>query len=165
MYVASNGSGSTPVYFLGEARTAKADVQLGDTTPVAEAWLFGASLATPVEITSKASRAAADGAYVCHRGAGSGHSCGTVTAINYAPMWSGACPSTTCSATWILVEGSSLKCYPGDSGGPFYLGPKAYGFYKGQSSDGTTAAGCYYAIFMSQQYLTEFSAATKIYIE
>ena len=54
------------------------------------------------------------------------------------------------------MEGSTLKCYIGDSGGPWFNNGYAYGTYYGQSSSGTTAAACNYAFYMASNYITSF---------
>jgi hypothetical protein len=72
----------------------------------------------------------------------------------YQPTYAGACPGTTCSAVWIKVGGSSLECYGGDSGGPWFNAGTAYGIYKGQASSGTTAAACDFAFYMGINYVS-----------
>ncbi|MEE9414596.1 MAG: hypothetical protein V3V01_04870, partial [Acidimicrobiales bacterium] len=89
---------------------------------------------------------------VCHMGKTTGRSCGTIVAIDHEPP-AALCPnsSTGCDDVWIKVEGANLECIPGDSGGPWFRGKKAYGIYKGQ---GTNSAGnCVFAFFMSSTYL------------
>ena len=68
--------------------------------------------------------------YICHHGRNSGQSCGTVTSINYRPTGASAC-ETSCSNTFVWVEGDSLKRCPGASGGPWYDQGYAFGIHGG----------------------------------
>ncbi|MEV4475910.1 hypothetical protein [Nonomuraea sp. NPDC049504] len=56
-------------------------------------------------------------------------------------------------------HGDGLKCYPGDSGGPWFNANKAYGIYKGQSSTGTGTAGCNWAVYMAINYISTINVS------
>lgn len=84
------------------------------------------------------------GDYVCHAGKNTGSTCGTVINIYFRPTNSGACldsefgASVRCAARFVRVYGDDLMGCEGDSGGPWYRGPTAYGILKG----GTDASNC-----------------------
>lgn len=75
--------------------------------------------------------------YVCHRGVGSGISCGRVTKIDHQRMsTSNPCRDSAgglvaCDSVFVKVEGEYLRGCRGDSGGPFYRGGMAYGIMSG----------------------------------
>lgn len=113
-------------------------------------YVYMASTLTPVTLRGYTMRGNQAGDYVCHRGKSTGYSCGTVNNVSYRPgnnICNGAC-----GATWVRISGSSLRCYPGDSGGPFASGRYAYGIYKGQSSSGVGTGSCNYAFYMPIEY-------------
>jgi streptogrisin C len=139
--------------FIDEIRDADQDVQWHTTPHIEEPRFYASSTSSHRPLTSRQTRSQqAVGGYVCHRGKTTGYSCGTIQTKTYAPGYSNACPGTTCSAVWIRVEGPSLECFPGDSGGSWFLVYSAYGIYKGQSSSGTDAAGCNWAFYMASNY-------------
>jgi len=139
--------------FIDEIRDADQDVQW-HTTPHIELPEFYASSTTNARpLTSRRTRSQQSvGGYVCHRGQTTGYSCGTIDSKTFAPTYNNACPGTTCSAVWVRVSGDNLKCFPGDSGGPWFLVYSAYGIYKGQSSSGSAAANCNWAFYMASNY-------------
>ncbi|MFQ5526715.1 MAG: S1 family peptidase [Thermoanaerobaculia bacterium] len=139
--------------FVDEIRDSNQDVQW-HTTPHWELPHFYASSTTSYRTlqAQRSRNAQSVGGYVCHRGMTTGYSCGTIQTKNFQPTYANACPGTTCSSVWIRVSGPSLECFPGDSGGPWFLWLTAYGIYKGQSSSGTTAAGCNWAFYMASNY-------------
>lgn len=137
-----------------EIRDADQDVQW-HTTPTHSVYAQFYAYSDLRTVTDTEPRSAqAVGDYVCHRGKATGYSCGNIESTNYQPTWTNACPGTTCSSVWIKVSGSSLECYPGDSGGPWFNAYTAYGIYKGQSSTGTTAADCNWAVYMAINYVS-----------
>lgn len=139
--------------FIDEIRDADQDVQW-HTTPHMELPKFYASSTTNARpLTSRRTRSQQSvGGYVCHRGQTTGYSCGTIASKTFAPTYNNACPGTTCSAVWVRVSGNNLKCFPGDSGGPWFLVYSAYGIYKGQSSSGSAASNCNFAFYMASNY-------------
>ncbi|MDM4763773.1 hypothetical protein QT381_12215 [Galbitalea sp. SE-J8] len=127
---------------------------------------FYNSTSTTLTLGDREVRANMPGRYVCHMGAVTDDSCGWVTSASYAPTYSGACGPVTCASTWGYMLGgmhgaSSLKCYNGDSGGPFYSTsynsgiPTAYGLYKGQSTYGVNPADCDWLTFMPIGYYNQ----------
>ncbi len=60
---------------------------------------------------------------------------------------------------------SGLKCYGGDSGGPWFFDYAAHGFMKGNASSGTGVGQCSWAAFMSQQYLSDINPGVGIYVQ
>lgn len=148
--------------FQAESRSPTGDVQW-HTIPVQPGWAFyGSSTTTTSLVTGRILRSSQSGQYLCHRGSATGYSCGTVTSINFAPSWGGACLGNPCSPTWIRMAGSGLRCYPGDSGGVVFTGGRAAGLYKGQSSSGTTAAACNWMVHMPIDRLSEIGATLLV---
>ena len=89
---------------------------------------------------------------VCHRGERTGYSCGYVQQTNYAPWAPGdplLCGPYDCGPYFVRVTGASLKCYPGDSGGPWFASTVAFGIYVGQISSGTAVGQCTEAFYMT----------------
>lgn len=147
------GGVSYSTAFIDEIRDADQDVQWHTTPHIEQPRFYAGSTSTHRPLTSRRTRSQQSvGGYVCHRGKTTGYSCGTIQTKWYAPGYANACPGTTCSAVWVRVSGSNLECFPGDSGGPWFLVYSAYGIYKGQSSSGTTAAGCNWAFYMASNY-------------
>ncbi len=84
----------------------------------------------------------AQGSYICHYGAFSGFSCGNVISLSAAPSL--CLPpsfSSPCNANFIMVQGSSLRGCPGDSGGPLFKSGKAHGIIAGGTGTSCTAGG------------------------
>ena len=81
------------------------------------------------------------GDYICHQGNVSGHSCATVTNINFFLRYSTACETISCSNTYVRVEGNNLRHCKGDSGGPWHDGSVAYGIHKGGTFVGNCGSG------------------------
>ncbi|MEV0311126.1 S1 family peptidase [Nonomuraea fuscirosea] len=146
--------------FRRQERNATSDVQW-HTRPnmVAYARFHAASTEATRPVTGRVVRSGQNGDYVCHRGKSTGYSCGRVSTISYRPTWRNACDGPTCAATWIRVSGANLKCYPGDSGGPWFNANRAYGIYKGQSSSGTGTAGCNWAVYMAINYISSIDVS------
>lgn len=147
------GGVSYSTNFIDQIRDANQDVQW-HTTPHLELPRFYASSTTSHRpLLAKKNRSSqALFSYVCHRGKTTGYSCGIIVSKWFKPTYANACPGVTCASVWIRVAGSSLKCFPGDSGGPWFLVYTAYGIYKGQSSSGTSAGGCNWAFYMAANY-------------
>jgi hypothetical protein len=147
------GGTSYSTTFIDEIRDADQDVQWHTTPHIEQPRFYASSTTSHRPLTSRRTRSQQSvGGYVCHRGKTTGYSCGTIQTKTFAPTYTNACPGTTCSSVWVRVSGSSLECFPGDSGGPWFLVFRAYGIYKGQSSSGTTAAGCNWAFYMASNY-------------
>lgn len=139
--------------FISEIRDANQDVQLHSTSHIEYPHFYASSTSVYRELTSRTTRASQSvGGYVCHRGKTTGYSCGYIDSKTYQPTYANACNGVTCSSVWIRVSGDNLKCFPGDSGGPWFIGTSAYGMYKGQSSSGTSASDCNWAIYMASNY-------------
>lgn len=155
--------GSVGTTFRQEARSATADVQWHTpNTGTAPPGFYGSSRTTRREATGiRLRQDQPPGTFVCHQGRSTGYSCGDVASRFFSPGWANACPGTTCSHTWIQVDGESLECFPGDSGGPWFIGGTAYGIYKGQSSGGTSAADCNWAVYMAIDYKSEIGVGVK----
>lgn len=70
------------------------------------------------------------GGQVCHFGASSGYSCGTIVATDACIIVNG-----TMGCPYIRVRDAQHA--PGDSGGPWFLGSIAYGIHHGSTSQYT----------------------------
>lgn len=148
------GGTSYSTTFIGEIRDADQDVQWHTTPHIEQPYFYASSTTSYRPLQGQKNRSSQTvGGYVCHRGKTTGYSCGNIQSKTFKPTYTNACPGVTCASVWIRVAGSSLKCFPGDSGGPWFLVYDAYGIYKGQSSSGTTAAGCNWAFYMAVDYL------------
>lgn len=74
------------------------------------------------------------GTTVCHRGKTTGWACGSVSAIDYVPVWSGACPGGACNPVFVHVSAAQAG---GDSGGPWVVSSnRPIGIHKGGSATG-----------------------------
>lgn len=96
------------------------------------------------------------GDFVCHYGFYTGYSCGTVQNANFDPgSYCGPNGNGDCFSSWIKVVpgGSTLRCYGGDSGGPFFNGTTAYGTLTGGNTIGPGNGQCYFAWFMQWNFL------------
>lgn len=71
------------------------------------------------------------GEYACHRGQGSGFSCGDIESVNYAPTH--GCSNNGCSPRWVSVTGRTLRSDGGDSGGPWFIGLSPAGIHNGSN--------------------------------
>jgi streptogrisin C len=94
------------------------------------------------------------GTVVCHRGKTTGFSCGLITdrATTTCDLTPGIPGFDVCDPNWVRVEGSSLACFPGDSGGPwfqvaFFEGLLASGIMHGGSWTGTGQGQCNFSIY------------------
>lgn len=84
----------------------------------------------------------AQGANICGRGMTTGVRCG-VASPNYQPTYEGACPSGSCNASFIMIDGAPQA--GGDSGGPWWFGPgEVVGIHKGGSSTWSVASAIQY---------------------
>ncbi|PVE21925.1 hypothetical protein DC522_23975 [Microvirga sp. KLBC 81] len=147
------GGFSYSTSFVDEIRDADQDVQWHTTLHIEEPRFYASSTLSHRPLYSQRTRAFQSvGGYVCHRGKTTGYSCGTIQSKTFAPAYTDACPGTTCLPVWIRVSGASLRCFPGDSGGPWFIAYTAYGIYKGQASSGTSAADCDWAFYMASNY-------------
>lgn len=138
----SGGSWNTTT-FQAQRRNAVSDIQWSTTSPAPQPRFHADQVSTYRVVTGSVGRTDMDGDYVCHNGRTSWYSCGTVVSITYRPTYDGACPGT-CDAVWPKVEGASLKCGGGDSGGPWFNSTSAYGIHKGSSRSGDD---CNWSIF------------------
>ena len=147
------GGVSYSTTFIDEIRDANQDVQWHTTPHIEQPRFYAGGTTTHRPLRAKKNRSSqAVGGYVCHRGKTTGYSCGNIASKTFQPTYPNACPGVTCASVWVRVEGPSLKCFPGDSGGPWFLVYTAYGIYKGQSSSGTSAADCNWAFYMAANY-------------
>lgn len=73
---------------------------------------------------------------VCHSGANSGVSCGTVNNVRYSPSPADGCDGNggPCAAVYVRATGPGMQGCKGDSGGPVYSWNEAYGIHKGSNS-------------------------------
>jgi hypothetical protein len=108
----------------------------------------------------------ATGNQVCHRGIGSTsrYSCGWVENTAYKPVWDCGPAGTpiTCAYTWVQVGGSTLACYGGDSGGPWFIGQTAVGIHNGGSSYGPATGQCIYGVYMSTDRITGLGSGVAL---
>jgi hypothetical protein len=87
------------------------------------------------------------GETVCHLGEASGYSCAEVEYTDYAPP--GDLCGGPCHPVWVAVSGPS--CRAGDSGGPVFVGTRAFGIVKGANYAADGRCNFYY--YMSTDYL------------
>jgi hypothetical protein len=147
------GGASYSTVFIDEIRDADQDVQWHTTSHIEFPHFYASSTTSFRPLQAQRNRNSQSvGGYVCHRGKTTGYSCGNIVSKTFQPTYNNACPGVTCASVWVRVEGPSLKCFPGDSGGPWFLVYTAYGIYKGQASSGTTADGCDWAFYMAANY-------------
>lgn len=99
-------------------------------------------------VTSSRSRTATViGETVCHYGPRSGHDCGTISSKTHTPA-SNVVPSAY--PTFIQVaplSGAGALTTGGDSGGPWFIGNRAYGFHTGAATNGS------YSYYMSVSFI------------
>ena len=147
------GGTSYSTVFIDEIRDADQDVQWHTTSHLEFPEFYASSTSVFRPLQAQRNRSSQSvGGYVCHRGKTTGYSCGDIASKNFQPTYTNACPGVTCASVWVRVEGSSLKCFPGDSGGPWFLVYTAYGIYKGQSSSGTSSGDCNWAFYSAANY-------------
>ncbi len=102
---------------------------------------------------------------VCHYGRTTGFSCGFVDNINYNPGGT-YCNGGPCASVWLAVSGPNyLKCWHGDSGGPWFWVNAAWGLYSGQAATGPAASQCYFAIGMPIEALTYDGVNTRVLLD
>ncbi|WP_419907521.1 trypsin-like serine protease [Candidatus Poriferisodalis sp.] len=113
-------------------------------------------------VRSKAQREDMEDRFLCHQGAKSGLSCGTVTNIHHRPTHYGACrvssggDDTTCSNVFVRVHGPDLQACVGDSGGPWFSSSKAYGIQKSGTSPRDCSRKGVYATFSAIDEVEDF---------
>lgn len=100
------------------------------------------------------------GDFSCHRGKTTRYSCGTLVSKTFAPAYDGACGGVTCANVWMRVEGPSLACYAGDSGGPWFVGNIALGVHSSGSTSGTENGDCAWAAYMAINYAAGLGVGT-----
>ena len=104
-------------------------------------------------VTATAARLEMTGDAVCHWGATTGRSCGTIQSIHLDPgNICGPGENEDCAATWVDLRGSTLVCDGGDSGGPVFRGGTAYGLLTHHST--TDPHRC---LFMSIGFLGQMN--------
>ena len=92
---------------------------------------------------------------VCHRGEGTGLSCGYVQSTSYAPTTpASVCNGQTCDPVYVRLEPGNLdlKCRPGDSGAPVFNGSVAYGLLVGGAPNPENGQ-CWSIYYMSLDFL------------
>ena len=159
-YQSYSSSAVKSLTFRSESKNAHADVQWHSGPVSASPSFYASSTTSARTVVGLAYRADMVGSYACHRGRTTGYSCGTVQTVSYRPTYDGACGSSPCAATWARVTGSGLKCYGGDSGGPWFLSNRAYGIHKGGSSSGTGTGQCGSAWFTPIRYVDNYLPVT-----
>jgi hypothetical protein len=153
-----NASGAT-FTLVGQVKNATKDLQWHSvsSTHTILPEFFADSQTVARKLTGRRTRASTTvGDNVCHQGRKTGYSCGYVAQTNFIPTYSGACGTSTCSPVWVRVVGklsssstSTLKCYPGDSGGPVFASQTAFGLLKGTLTSGVNAGQCTEFYYMS----------------
>ena len=147
------GGVSYSTVFIDELRDADQDVQWHTTSHIEFPEFYADSTSSYRPLHTQRNRSSQSvGGYVCHRGKTTGYSCGDIASTTFQPTYPNACPGTTCASVWVRVAGPSLRCFPGDSGGPWFIAYEAYGLYKGQSSSGTSSGDCSWAFYSAPDY-------------
>ncbi len=163
-YSGFNGITAT-MNMMSEVRDANADTQWHWTDEPELDDIWGDSETTRRDVTGQIDWVfLPTGDWACHRGRSTDYSCGPITSKSFQPTYANACPGTACAFQWIRMEGSFLKCFPGDSGGPVFFNSEfpfttsttveAVGLYKGQSSSGVTEADCNWMVAGSIEFAT-----------
>lgn len=141
--------------WMNELRDGNTDVQWHTTTHDEYPEFYADLTTTARVLTGRRYRSStAVGNTVCHRGMGTGYSCGSVASTTYQPTYAGACGNVTCNSVWIKVTGPNLACGYDDSGGPWFNGQTAFGVSKGGVSSGSAPGQCSYATYMSTDFLS-----------
>jgi streptogrisin C len=95
---------------------------------------------------------------VCHYGAFTGRSCGVVQTIHFDPgNICGPDRDSNCASTWVQVTGPNVRCFGGDSGGPWFRGGIAYGLQTHGDTVGPGTGQCFGATFMSVGFIETMS--------
>lgn len=171
-YSDSAGAGSFPVEYEGQVLTGYADLQwmsVPDGRDASPDFHAGPAFGV-VQVRQGLRRADLRiGDAACHYGMTTGGSCGRIASTDFRPEaqgeWAIHCVPA-CSARWILITPDwdslgELKCYPGDSGGPWYLRSKpgsAIGWHTGGAHpldpDAPPEANpCIYAVASAVDYI------------
>lgn len=145
-----------PIQFVDELNDQNSDMQwhvVGSGLPSPLAEIYGSSAVSGTIIMFRRARSTANiGTPVCHRGATTGYSCGTITSISTTtdPV---ACGLDPCASTWVEITGPTLACSQGDSGGPIFNGNAAYGIVSAADYAGILPRQCSAIVYMSLDYL------------
>lgn len=117
-------------------------------TTLGEFYADGSS--TPRAVTGQRLQSSTSaGNYICHYGRYTGQSCGEVTSTAFAPTYNGGCNGSACNAVFVKVQGPDLKCWGGDSGGPWFAWNTAFGIHSGSSKSSPNAGDCNWAAYTS----------------
>jgi streptogrisin C len=120
---------------------------------------YASSDSTPRDLTGSRGRDQQQvGDYVCHRGRVTKYSCGNIEEKDNAPDH--GCNVGRCANVWMLVEGPSLACFGGDSGGPFFVGNIAVGVTSAGATTGTAPGDCEAAVYMAINYASDLGVHT-----
>ena len=129
----------------------------------------GANLRTQ---TSVKARNSMEGNPVCHFGRTTGYSCGLTISVSYNPG-STYCNGGACAAVWVKVGdagGYNIKCWAGDSGGPYFWINAAWGVHSGGAHTSQPPQpepepdDCVFSVMFSAEGLTWDGVNTRIYL-
>lgn len=102
------------------------------------------------------------GGFVCHDGRTTGYSCGVNDTIRFRPE-PALCGGQVCSDRWAaIIDDPTIKCFSGDSGGPYFLNFTAWGTHKAGPDVGIGPGDCFTAVFMTAEQLTWDGVNTRI---
>ncbi|MQA67544.1 MAG: hypothetical protein GEU76_16850 [Alphaproteobacteria bacterium] len=86
---------------------------------------------------------------------------GIVDSVWYNPGWNYC--NGPCDSVWGLIDDPLIKCWGGDSGGPYFWAEQAWGIHSGSASSGPGPGQCDYAIFMTIGALQWDGVNTRVY--
>lgn len=133
---------SNPLTFQAEHYAGSHDVQWHSGTcsdTVSNEVFDGTAFRTVTGSVGRDSQAV--GTFVCKHGNTTGHTCGIIWGRNYCPSY-----VPRGRSTFITVIGNGNLADSGDSGGPWFVGDKAYGIHSGSTGGGA-------AIYMAANWM------------
>jgi hypothetical protein len=150
----TSASTSIPTTYYGEIYDSDQDLQFHSTSHAEYAKYYAPAYTALYSVRGTVPRSSQQvGYWVCHQGKTTGYSCGNIIATDHAPTWAGECNNRGCANTWSRVSGSTLKCWKGDSGGPWFNNGYAYGIHHGHYASGPTAAETSSCVYMAINYV------------
>ena len=114
------------------------------------------------DVTGTVLRVNMSSGFVCHNGRTTGYSCGVNDTIRFRPEPE-LCGGQICSDRWAaIIDDPAIKCFSGDSGGPYFLNFTAWGVHKAGPDVGLGPGDCFTAVFMTAEQLTWDGVNTRI---
>lgn len=137
-YYYFNGQGPFSTTYIADRWDAYADLQWRKPDVHTARGIFHAGSTGGDPRYQEGEGSAQEGSLVCHRGMNSGYSCGNVTSpYSTIGTYCGENGEYICAYSYVEIPGvnyNQAKCVPGDSGGPWSNGTRAYGIHWGGNS-------------------------------